>query len=118
MRGDVSHPQAMQLGLTMGNDILCPLCTSVFTNSGVLPSILLPDNHSGGSLSNRSKDISVAKKRSKISHDDTTNADCSSAADRTHHKKPRNKHVTGSDAACLKKVTPPEPSNEVVDVTN
>jgi hypothetical protein len=116
--GDVSHPQAMQLGLTMGNDMLCPLCTSVFTNSGVLPSILSSDNHSGGSLSNRSKDSSAAKKQSEISHDDTTNADCSSAADRTHHKKPRNKHVTVSDAARLKKVTPPEPSNEVVYVTN
>ena len=116
--GDVSHPQATELGLTMGNDMLCPSCASVFTNSGVLPSILSSDNHSGRSLSNRSKDISVAKKRSEISHDDTANADCSSAADRTHHKKPRNKHVTGSNAAHLKKNTPPEPSNEVADVTN
>jgi hypothetical protein len=117
MRGDVSHPQATELGLTMGNDMLCPSCASVFTNSGVLPSILLSENHSGRSLLKRSQDISVAKKRSEISHDDTANADCSSAADRMHHKKPRNKHVTGSNAAYLKKDTPPEPSNEVADVT-
>jgi hypothetical protein len=118
MRGDVSHPQATELGLTMGTDMLCPLCASVFTNSGVLPSILSSGNHSGRSLSKRSKDISVAKKQSEISHDDTANSDCSSAADRMHHKKPGNKHVTSSNAAHLKKDTPPEPSNEVADVTN
>jgi hypothetical protein len=116
--GDVSHPQATELGLTMGNDMLCPSCASVYTNSGVLPSFFSLENHSGGLLSNKSKDISVPKKRTEISHDDTANADCSSATDRTHHKKPRNKHVTISDDTCLKRVTPPEPSNEVVDVTN
>jgi len=116
--GDVYHPQATELGLTMGNDMLCPSCAAVFTNSGVLPSFLSSENHSGGSLLNRSEDISVSKKWTEISHDDTANADSSSATDRTHDKKPRNKHVTGSDATCLKKVTPPEPSNEVVDVTN
>ena len=116
--GDVYHPQATELGLTMGNDMLCPSCASVFNHSGVLPSFLSSENHLAGSLWNRSDDISVSKKRTEISHDDTVNGDSSSATERTHHKKPRNKHVTGSDNTSLKKLTPPEPSNEVVDVTN
>jgi len=118
MWGDVSHHQVTELGLTMGNDMLCPLCSSVFTNSGVLPSISPSDDQSGRSVSKRSKEISVAKKQSEISHDDTANADCSSAADRKHHKKHRKKHVTSSTAAHLKKDASPEPSQEVDDVTN
>jgi len=62
--GGVSHPQATEIGLTMCNDMLCPSCASVFTTSGVLPSILSSDNYSGSAVSKTRNEISVAKKRS------------------------------------------------------
>jgi hypothetical protein len=116
--GGVSHPQATEIGLAMCNDMLCPSCASVFTTSGVLPSILSSDNYSGSAVSKTRNEISVAKKRSEISHDDAANADHSSAVDRKHHKKHRKKHVPGSTAAHLKKDTSPETLKEIDDVTN
>jgi len=36
---EARHPQAEELGLTLGSDLLCPSCAFIFLTSGALPSL-------------------------------------------------------------------------------